>query len=73
MLLVVGVYLNSTQILPKKFKIDPSFVLVMYVLVCRGSGLDCDFVIKGKTKEEFWKVVPNMRYKNMVCAPKIST
>jgi predicted small metal-binding protein len=27
----------------------------MYVLVCRESGLDCDFVIKGKTKEEFLK------------------
>ena len=27
----------------------------MYVLVCRESGLDCDFVIKGKTKEKFLK------------------
>jgi predicted small metal-binding protein len=27
----------------------------MYVLVCRGSGLDCDFTIKGETKEEFLK------------------
>lgn len=27
----------------------------MYVLVCRESSLDCDFVIKGKTKEEFLK------------------
>jgi predicted small metal-binding protein len=27
----------------------------MYVLVCRESGLDCDFIIKGKTKEEFLK------------------
>jgi predicted small metal-binding protein len=27
----------------------------MYVLVCRESGLDCDFVIKGETKEEFLK------------------
>lgn len=25
----------------------------MYVLVCRESGLDCSFVIKGETKEEF--------------------
>ena len=24
-------------------------------MVCRESGLDCDFVIKGKTKEEFLK------------------
>ena len=30
-------------------------ILVMYVLVCRESGLDCDFVIKGETKEEFLK------------------
>jgi predicted small metal-binding protein len=27
----------------------------MHVLVCRGSGLDCDFVIKGETKEKFLK------------------
>jgi predicted small metal-binding protein len=27
----------------------------MYVLICRESGLDCDFVIKGETKEEFLK------------------
>ena len=27
----------------------------MYVLVCRESGLDCDFVIKGKIMEEFLK------------------
>ena len=27
----------------------------MYVLVCRDSGLDCDFIIKGETKEEFLK------------------
>jgi predicted small metal-binding protein len=25
----------------------------MYVLLCRESGLDCDFVIRGKTFEEF--------------------
>ena len=25
----------------------------MYVLLCRESGLDCDFVIRGETKEEF--------------------
>jgi predicted small metal-binding protein len=27
----------------------------MYVLVCRESGLDCSFVIKGETMEEFLK------------------
>jgi predicted small metal-binding protein len=27
----------------------------MYVLLCRESGLDCDFVIKGETKDEFLK------------------
>ena len=27
----------------------------MYVLRCRESGLDCDFVIKGETREEFMK------------------
>jgi predicted small metal-binding protein len=27
----------------------------MYILLCRESGLDCDFVIKGKTKDEFLK------------------
>jgi predicted small metal-binding protein len=30
-------------------------VLVMYVLICRESGLDCDFVIKGETKDVFLK------------------
>jgi predicted small metal-binding protein len=25
----------------------------MFVLACRETGLDCDFVIKGDTKEEF--------------------
>ena len=25
----------------------------MYVLVCRESGFDCNFIIKGETKEEF--------------------
>jgi predicted small metal-binding protein len=25
----------------------------MYVLLCRESGLDCDFIIEGETKEEF--------------------
>lgn len=25
----------------------------MYTLVCRESGLDCDFVIEGETMEEF--------------------
>ena len=27
----------------------------MYILVCRESGLDCDFVIEGETMEEFLK------------------
>jgi len=27
----------------------------MYFLQCRESGLDCDFVIRGGTKEEFLK------------------
>jgi predicted small metal-binding protein len=27
----------------------------MYVLACRESGLDCGFIIKGETKEEFLK------------------
>ena len=27
----------------------------MYILVCRETGLDCDFVIKGETKEELLK------------------
>jgi predicted small metal-binding protein len=27
----------------------------MYVLVCRATGLDCDFIIKGETKDEFLK------------------
>ncbi len=35
------------------FKFDSYIVIVMYVLVCRESGLDCDFIIKGETKEEF--------------------
>jgi predicted small metal-binding protein len=30
-------------------------MIKMYVLVCRETGLDCDFIIKGKTKEEFLK------------------
>ena len=25
----------------------------MYVLLCHETGLDCDFVIRGETKEEF--------------------
>jgi predicted small metal-binding protein len=29
--------------------------MVMYVLICQESGLDCDFVIKGETKDEFLK------------------
>ena len=27
----------------------------MYILVCRETGLDCDFVIKGETKGELLK------------------
>jgi predicted small metal-binding protein len=27
----------------------------MYFLVCRETGLDCDFIIKGETSEEFLK------------------
>ena len=27
----------------------------MFVLVCSETGLNCDYVIKGKTKEEFLK------------------
>ena len=27
----------------------------MFVLTCRETGLDCDYVIKGETKEEFLK------------------
>jgi predicted small metal-binding protein len=25
----------------------------MFVLVCRETGLDCDYIIKGETKKEF--------------------
>lgn len=28
-------------------------MIQMYVLACRETGLDCDFIIKGRTKEEF--------------------
>lgn len=27
----------------------------MFVLTCRETGLDCDFVVKGDTKKEFLK------------------
>jgi predicted small metal-binding protein len=27
----------------------------MFVIVCRETGLDCDYIIKGETKEEFLK------------------
>ena len=27
----------------------------MFVLVCRETGLDCDYIIQGETKEEFLK------------------
>ena len=46
-------HLSKPKILLKKFKTDILYVLAMYVLRCRESGLDCDFVIKGETKEEF--------------------
>jgi predicted small metal-binding protein len=39
----------------RKFKINSFIIRVMYILVCRESGLDCSFVIKGETKEEFLK------------------
>lgn len=26
---------------------------ILFILLCRESGLDCDFVIKGETMEEF--------------------
>jgi predicted small metal-binding protein len=44
---------TQSQFLVKRFKIDIRYLLVMYVLVCRESGLDCDFIIKGESKEEF--------------------
>lgn len=31
----------------------------MHVLLCRETGLDCDFVIKGETMEEFLKSAAN--------------
>lgn len=46
---------TQPQFLVRRFKIDSYIVLMMYVLVCRESGLDCDFVIKGETKDEFLK------------------
>jgi predicted small metal-binding protein len=48
-------HLSKPKILLKKFKTDILHVLVMHVLRCRESGLDCDFIIKGETKEEFLK------------------
>lgn len=33
--------------------------MVTYVLLCLESGLNCDFVIRGDTKEEFLKNVAN--------------
>ena len=39
----------------RRFKINEIILVMMHVLVCRESGLDCDFVIKGETKEEFLK------------------
>jgi predicted small metal-binding protein len=47
--------MNLIAFLLKRFKIDIRHVLVMYVLLCRESGLGCDFVIRGKTKKEFLK------------------
>ena len=46
---------TQPQFLVRRFKIDSYIVIVLYVLVCRESGLDCDFVIKGETKDEFLK------------------
>jgi predicted small metal-binding protein len=46
---------RQPQFLVRRFKIDSYIVIVMYILVCRESGLDCDFVIKGETKDEFLK------------------
>jgi predicted small metal-binding protein len=40
-------------VLVERFKLDSYIVIVMYILACQESGLDCDFVIKGDTKEEF--------------------
>jgi len=38
-----------------KLKNDSCNLKLMHVLVCLESGLDCDFVIKGETTEEFLK------------------
>ena len=46
---------NGTIKLLKRFKIDIRHVVIMHVLLCRESGLDCDFVIRGETMEEFLK------------------
>lgn len=39
----------------KRFKTDIKHVVIMYALLCRESGLDCDFVIRDETMEEFLK------------------
>jgi predicted small metal-binding protein len=38
----------------------------MYILVCRETGLDCDLVIKGETKEELLRNGTNMLFGNKV-------
>jgi hypothetical protein len=57
----------------RRFKINEIILVMMHVLVCRESGLDCDFVIKGETKEEFLKNGADHAIQNTVCALKIST
>lgn len=44
----------------------------MHVLLCRESGLDCDFVIRGETKEEFLKnVADHAIHEHGMCAEDI--
>ena len=43
----------------RRFKINEIILVMMHVLVCRESGLDCDFVIKGETLEGVLKVGAN--------------
>lgn len=47
---VINVQLESDA---KRFKIYDYSRIMMYALVCRKSGLDCDFIIRGRTREEF--------------------
>jgi hypothetical protein len=53
--LVVRIINMQPNFLWKRFKIDIRHLLVMHVLVCLESGVDCDFIIKGETKEELLK------------------